>query len=68
LGNGHPRITWIIDRSQGGRAEVTWPPDFRARFSPALVVVDSTGQVVAREGDVIDGGCLEDDAIMLGYP
>ena len=65
---GDSSIAWLVDRSQGERIEVRWPPGFRARFSPALVVIDISGQEVAREGDAIDGGCAEGDRIVLGYP
>jgi hypothetical protein len=32
---------------------VRWPAEFRARFVPALELLDSTGAVVAREGDLL---------------
>lgn len=63
-----PGVTWLRDRTGGGRIEVTWPVGFRARFTPSLVVVDPAGRVVHREGDTIDGGCVDGDRILLGYP
>ena len=63
-----PAITWLEDRVSGARSEVTWPVGFRARFEPKLVIVDLTGQVVHREGDAIDGGCVDGGRIVLGYP
>jgi hypothetical protein len=63
-----PAVTWLEDRAGGGRIAIKWPPGFRARFAPALEVIDLTGQVVHREGDAIDGGCIEGDDIVLGYP
>jgi hypothetical protein len=64
---GDPSITWITDRGQGGRRDATWPPGFRARFEPSLVVVDGSNAVVAHEGDGIDGGCVDGERILLGY-
>jgi len=39
---------------------VRWPAGFRARFVPALELLDSTGVVVAREGDLMK--------VIGGYP
>jgi hypothetical protein len=63
-----PAVTWLDDRAGGGRLEVTWPVGFRARFAPRLVVVDPTGRVVHRDGDAIDGACVDGDRMLLGYP
>lgn len=63
-----PAVTWLGDRIGDGRIEVTWPVGFRARFAPDLVVVDPAGRIVHREGDAIDGGCVDGDRILLGYP
>ena len=48
-----PRVAWTDD----GRPRLVWPPGFVAWFNPTLVIVDPTGHVVFREGDVIPGGC-----------
>jgi hypothetical protein len=42
------------------RIEVGWPAGFRARFAPDLEIFDSTGELVAREGDELKviGGSL----------
>lgn len=50
-----PRIAWGI--SLGKRLDFVWPEGYSARFVPLLEVLDETGTVVARDGDVIDGGC-----------
>jgi hypothetical protein len=44
-------VTWITDG--GTRTTVTWPWGFSARFNPRLELLDPTGMVVARAGDVI---------------
>jgi hypothetical protein len=63
-----PAITWLEDRATGARIAVTWPAGFRARFVPALEVMDLTGRVVHREADLIDGACVDGDGLVLGYP
>jgi hypothetical protein len=64
-----PRLAWAIDNSSGRRVELIWPVGYSARFSPQLVVVDRGAKVVAHEGDLIIGSCLnrpEDaDAIQI---
>ena len=52
-----PRLAWAIDDS-GDRVELLWPNGYSARFSPQLVVVDGSGQIVARDGDLIVGSCM----------
>jgi len=52
-----PRLAWLVD-FQGGRHEAVWPRAFTARFDPDLAVLDPSGKVVYRAGDVIDGGCV----------
>ncbi len=65
-----PALTWVNDRAAGGRIDAIWPGGFSARFDPALQVLDAAGQIVHREGDVIDGGCVTgvEGEILLGYP
>ncbi len=59
-----PRIAWLVDRStgaDGGRMDVAWPPGYRARFAPALEILDGTGNVRLRADDPVDGYCGTDD-------
>ena len=56
-----PRVAWL-ELEGFGRKEVLFPPGFGARFSPQLEVVDQSGRIVAREGTVIDGGCVTGSA------
>jgi hypothetical protein len=63
-----PAVVWLQDRSTGRRIDVSWPAGFRAQFAPALVVIDREGQVILREGDVIDGACVERDGLVMNYP
>lgn len=60
-------IAWL-DLEGGGRREIVFPPGYTVRFTPTLEVVDDGGQVVARAGDRIDGGCLTgsiDDPLLI---
>jgi hypothetical protein len=52
-----PRVAWAVD-AKGGRHEIVWPPGFTARFDPDLAVLDTSGKVRYRAGDLIDGGCV----------
>jgi hypothetical protein len=65
-----PALTWVIDRTAGIRMDAIWPAGFSARFEPALQVLDAAGEIVHREGDIIDGGCVAavQGEILLGYP
>jgi hypothetical protein len=51
-----PHLAWMI-RPDGRRQELVWPLGYSARFDPALEVLDDRGQVVAREGSLVTGGC-----------
>jgi hypothetical protein len=55
------RLAWAIDNGSGERVELVWPSGYTARFSPDLVILDRDGDVVAREGDLIVGSCLNDE-------
>lgn len=52
-----PHVAWLTS-NLGVRTDVTWPSGYRARFLPALEVVDPTGAVVAHEGQAVTGGCV----------
>jgi hypothetical protein len=56
-----PRLAWAIDNGSGKRVELVWPSGYTARFSPDLAILDRDGQVVARDGDLIIGSCLNND-------
>lgn len=51
-----PRVAWLDGGF--GRKEIVVPLRFTARFEPELEILDQTGVVVAREGDIVDGGCV----------
>jgi hypothetical protein len=59
-----PRLAWLVDKV-GRRIEVTWPPDYRARFNPKLEVLDADGVVMLREGDAVSGACVTSDPLVL---
>jgi hypothetical protein len=52
------RVAWATERNGGGRTELLWPRSYTARFDPQLEILDESGLVVAREGDLITGSCL----------
>lgn len=56
-----PRLAWAIDNGSGKRVELVWPSGYTARFSPDLAIIDRDGQVIAHEGDLIIGSCLNSD-------
>jgi hypothetical protein len=49
------QVAWL--EGFGNRVEVVWPPGYFARFAPDLEVLDPSGKVMYREGDLIPGGC-----------
>jgi hypothetical protein len=53
-----PRLAWAIDTGSSARVELVWPLGYTARFTPDLAILDRDGQVVAHEGDLIIGSCL----------
>jgi hypothetical protein len=53
-----PRLAWL-STSEGRRVELVWPPGYGARFAPDLEVLNESGSVVFRAGDVVDGGCVK---------
>lgn len=52
-----PALTWVEDTTTHTRRDVVWPVGYRARFTPRLEVLDASGAVVLREGDLISGTC-----------
>jgi hypothetical protein len=56
-----PRVTWVTSPQTNGRTEIIWPVGYSARFVPSLEVFDTTGKVVAREGDHLGGWCRTAD-------
>jgi len=51
------RVTWATDNGLGMRIEILWPVGYSARFDPNVEVLDASGNVVGREGDLIVGSC-----------
>lgn len=51
----YTRPVWVDSRS-GEQLNITWPHRFTARFNPALELLNERGEVVARDGDVLDLG------------
>lgn len=55
-----PFVVWI--ERAGSRIRLAWPwGGYRARFTPALEILDPNGVVILREGDAVRGGCLTAD-------
>jgi hypothetical protein len=56
---------WLepIGPGAGGPRQVIWPAGFRARFAPRLELMDASGLVIAREGDLLTevGGGVRTD-------
>lgn len=44
---------WLVDAA-GERLSVVWPESYRAAFTPSLELIDETGAVVARDGDLVE--------------
>ena len=54
-------VAWLENNlGSTPRMAVTWPAGYRARFAPALEILDEHGKVVLREGDRIEGACFFD--------
>lgn len=56
-----PRVAWLTSTASPGRIDIVFPAGFTAQFAPELEILDGSGQVVAREGDSVDGACDEGD-------
>lgn len=69
-----PHLVWLVNQGpgsgSGGRRDVVWPPGYRARFTPSLVVLDTSDTVRLREGDRVGGACrvLPDGRVYLQPP
>jgi hypothetical protein len=62
-----PAVAWL--QGQNGPTSVAFPKGFTARFTPRLEILDESGVVRFRDGDVIDGGCVwGDDLLLIGWP
>jgi hypothetical protein len=59
-----PRISWV-ERIDGRKMDIGWPPGFRARFMPNLEVLDTEDHVAARAGAVPSGYCAGPDGSLL---
>jgi hypothetical protein len=59
-----PHVAWLVG-NLGSRVNVTWPPAYRARFVPALEVLDAAGNVVLRDSDPVTGACVTGDPDVL---
>jgi hypothetical protein len=53
-----PRVAWLTSPDGSGRADLIWPPGYKAQFAPNLEILDASGAVVFRAGDHVDGGCV----------
>jgi hypothetical protein len=49
-----PDQVWGTYESDGRRFEITWPPGFSLRTVPDPAVLDPSGNVVGRDGQVIE--------------
>ena len=52
-----PALAWIVFALDGHRENLLWPAGYSARFAPSLEVINASGSVVAREGELATGGC-----------
>jgi hypothetical protein len=62
------RFAWLKDASSGGRIDVVFPPGFSARFTPNLEILNAADQVVGREGDPVEGGCIVGSGTLVLWP
>jgi hypothetical protein len=52
------RVAWLVNSAGEDRMEIVFPLRFIARFAPDLQIANAQGEVVLREGDRVDGGCV----------
>lgn len=50
------RVAWV--QSGTHRIDVVWPHGYHARFNPFLEILNADGEVVLRQGETVDGGCV----------
>jgi hypothetical protein len=63
-----PQVTWATDNRSGLHFVIVWPTGYSAHFDPKVAVLDASGNVVGREGDLIVGSCtmlMNDPVISL---
>jgi hypothetical protein len=53
-----PRRAWLVQAGTGRRIDIVWPTGYRARFTPAIEVLDEGGQVVMTAGNQVTGACV----------
>jgi hypothetical protein len=61
----HPGHVWGIYEQDGRRFEIAWPPRFSVRTLPEPAVLDPSGNVVGRDGQLIEdaGGSTGIDGV-----
>jgi hypothetical protein len=64
-----PRVAWLesaqalppgFPSPSGPPATIVWPAGYRARFTPKIEILDADGTVVLRDGDRVEGACVND--------
>jgi hypothetical protein len=53
------RVTWLVRAENGNETPLVWPPGWKARFTPSLEVMDPSGIVRFRQGDLVSGACVK---------
>jgi hypothetical protein len=54
---GDPRRVWLVDAVSQERIEIVWPAGYRARFTPAIEILDEAGQIVMTAGNQVTTAC-----------
>jgi hypothetical protein len=62
-----PWLAWEIGPG-GGRQDIWWPAGYTARFNPKVEILDPTGRVVLRDGDLIPAGACSEGVTPSGQP
>jgi hypothetical protein len=52
-----PRLVWVGSAS-GDEFELLWPPGFTVTFRDGFEVRNEAGEIVHRDGDAVEGGCV----------
>jgi hypothetical protein len=64
-----PRVAWLesaqalppgFPSPSGPPVTIVWPAGYRARFTPKIEILDADGTVVLRDGDRVEGACVND--------